>query len=191
MTSIKNRLGPVSKTLASKFNIISLIGLLSYETLYSLVFIIVFYLTILILGGLVVYFSQDDITKISLIGSLIPITEILEPVSQFILDKTNVNVPGYFTEGCDKVYYYYDTYLKYYVYTQALSFIAHIIHDSNHLYITLMHVVRGEVPLDPLLAYPINHLVHFCAYVSMIFRYYWFNPMTEFMVSVYSIPSTG
>ena len=34
-------------------------------------------------------------------------------------------------------------------------------------------------------------MVHFCAYVSMIFRYYWFNPMTEFMVSVYSIPSKG
>ena len=113
LSSIKNRLGPVSKTLANKFNIISLIGLLSYETLYSLVFIVVFYLTILILGGLIVYLSQDDITKISVIGSLLPIMEIkdniLNPLSQFILDNTNINAPSYL----DTLYYYYNSYIKY------------------------------------------------------------------------------
>ena len=54
LSTIKNRLGPINKTLANKFNVISLIGLLSYETLYSLVFIVLFYLVI---GGLFVYLS--------------------------------------------------------------------------------------------------------------------------------------
>ena len=62
---------PERKTLANRFNLISLIGLLSYETLYSLVFIVLFYLVILLFGGIFVYLSQDEISKISAIVSLL------------------------------------------------------------------------------------------------------------------------
>ena len=76
LSSIKNRLGPLSRTLASKFNILSLITVLTYETFASLVFIIIAYLIILLVGGLIVYCGQSDLTKVSLIVSLLPLTEI-------------------------------------------------------------------------------------------------------------------
>ena len=56
-----------------------------------------------------------------MVVSLLPITEI----------KDNIIEP---TDTSDKLYYYYNAYLKYYI-------------DS--LYISLMSIIRGDIVLDP------------------------------------------
>ena len=63
-----------------------------------------------------------------MVVSLLPITEI----------KDNIIEP---TDTSDKLYYYYNAYLKYYI--------RHLLHDKDSLYITLMSIIRGDIVLDP------------------------------------------
>ena len=49
ISSIRQKFGPISKTLANKFSVVSLISMLSLETFTSLVFLIIFYLWVILL----------------------------------------------------------------------------------------------------------------------------------------------
>ena len=193
LSSIKNRLGPISRTLASKFNILSLITVLTYETFASLVFIIIAYLIILLVGGLIVYCGQSDLTKVSLIVSLLPLTEIQSNFND--LHSTIISLTTTPTSKLEILYnnlkYIYNDFFIYFEYVHFISFLANMLHDYNSVFQSINYVFIGDSHVDQMLFYPLNYIVHYIGYVSTVMRYYYFNPVIDLVSSIYHIPVNG